>query len=63
MTVKIKKISSLGHEELDLPLEEARTLLAEGAGRYLIVRDNKIVNAVTLEDGQQIVLIPIIKGG
>jgi hypothetical protein len=63
MVVKIKKISSLGHEEMNLPIEEARNVLAEGAGRYLIVKDNKIINAATLEDGDQILLVPIIRGG
>jgi sulfur carrier protein ThiS len=63
MTVKVKRICSLGHEETEYTIEEARKVLSEGQGRYLIVKDNKIVNAVTIEDGDQIVLVPVIQGG
>jgi len=61
--IKIKRVCEFGHEEQDLPFEEAEKVLAEGAGRYLIVKDNKIVNATTLEDGDTILLIPKIQGG
>ena len=61
--IKIKRMCSLGHEETECTLEEAREVLSDGQGRYLIVKDNKIINARTLEDGDQIVLVPIIKGG
>ena len=61
--ITIKRICSLGHEETEYTLEEAKNVLAEGQGRYLIVKDNKIVNAASLEDGDQIVLVPILRGG
>jgi sulfur carrier protein ThiS len=61
--IKVKRICSLGHEETEYSLEEAMKVLAENQGRYLIVKDNKIVNAATLEDGDQIVLVPKLQGG
>jgi molybdopterin converting factor small subunit len=61
--IKVKRICSLGHEETEYSLEEARKVLAEGQGRYLIVKDNKIVNAASLEDGDEIVLVPKLQGG
>lgn len=61
--IKVKRICSFGHEETEYSLEEARKVLAENQGRYLIVKDNKIINAATLEDGDQIVLVPKLQGG
>jgi hypothetical protein len=61
--IKIRTVCEFGHEEQELPLPEAEKVLAEGKGHYLIVKDNKVVQRLDLQDGDVILLVPIIQGG
>lgn len=65
MTVKIRKLSKNGDDELNLPEEEARRLVETEQGRYFIVdsQTKQIIKPVQVQDGQELMFLPIVAGG
>lgn len=63
LVIKVKRICELGHEEAEMTLTRFEEVLAEEQGRYLIVKDNKLVRAVDVQDGDVIMLVPKVAGG
>jgi len=61
--VKIKKLGPNGHEEINVSLEEAMNMVEAEKGRYLVVQNGKVVNEIKLEEDQELMLVPIVKGG
>jgi len=61
--VKIKKLGPEGHEEIEVPKEEAERMIEAEAGRYFVVSEGKILREVKLKEDQELMLVPIIKGG
>lgn len=63
--VKIRKLSEKGHEEFDVSKEEAIEMFQAEQGRYFVVdsKTKKLVSEVSIEDGQELMMVPIIRGG
>jgi molybdopterin converting factor small subunit len=61
--IKIKRVCEFGHEEREMPIEQVERVLSEGKGRYLIVKDNKLIQTADLREGDEILLVPIVAGG
>jgi len=61
--VKIKKLGPEGHEEINVSIEEARNMIEAERGRYLVVKDGKVVREVVLENDEELMFVPIIGGG
>jgi hypothetical protein len=63
--VKIRKLSEKGHEEFDVPKEEAIEMFQAEQGRYFVVdsKTKKLVSEVNIEDDQELMMVPIIRGG
>ncbi len=65
MTVKIRKQSRNGDDELNLSEEEAKRLVETEQGRYFIIdaETKKIVSPIQVQDGQELMFLPIVAGG
>lgn len=65
MVVKIRKMYSGGDETQTLTQEEAQNLIETEKGRYFVVdaATKKILKEVKVEDGQELLLVPILSGG
>ena len=63
--IKITMLNKTGHETLELTEQEAEDLLHAEFGRYFIVDEEtkKPLREIKLEDGQELMLIPISTGG
>jgi len=63
--VKIRKLSEKGHEEFDVSKEEAIEMFQAEQGRYFVVdsKTKKLVSEVNIEDDQELMMVPIIRGG
>ena len=58
-------LNKKGHETVELTEEEAEELLSAEQGRYFILdaESHKPIREIKLEDGQELMLIPISTGG
>ena len=65
MSVKITVLTRRGHEELSLSREEAQQLIEAERGNYYIVDagSRELLHEVVVEDGRELLLIPIAEGG
>jgi len=63
--VKIRKLSEKGHEEFDVSKEEAIEMFQAEQGRYFVVdsKTKELVSEVNIEDDQELMMVPIIRGG
>jgi len=63
--VKIRKLSEKGHEEFNVSKEEAIEMFQAEQGRYFVVdsKTKKLVSEVNIEDDQELMMVPIIRGG
>ncbi len=63
--IHVRILNNLGHEAMELSVEEAERLVFSGHGRYFVIDEatKTLVNEVKLEPGQRIALIPIATGG
>ena len=65
MVVSIRYLNRKGDEHLNLSVAEAESLLDAEEGKYYVVDEvtQKIISEVKVEDGQKLVLMPIVRGG
>ena len=65
MTVKIKKIGREGHSEVDVSQEQAIEMCRAEEGRYFVIdsKTKQLVKEINIKDGQELMLVPIIRGG
>jgi len=65
MTVKIKKIGKDGHSEIDVTPEQAIEMCTAEEGRYFVIdsKTKQLVKEINIKDGQELMLVPIIRGG
>lgn len=65
MGVKIHILGKNGHETIELSKEEAEHLIEAEEGRYFIIdsKTKQILREIKLEEGQELMMIPIVSGG
>jgi len=65
MGVKIHILGKKGHETVELPPKEAEELIEAEEGRYFVVdaETKQILREIKLEEGQELMMIPIVRGG
>ena len=63
--VKVKVLSEIGHEPMEVTPEEAERLIMVSQGRYFVVDEEtqELLREFKIEPGQRIALIPIATGG
>jgi hypothetical protein len=65
MTVKLSILNQKGHEVQELSLEDAQNLVDAEKGKYYVIdsETRNMIQVVDIEDGQELLLIPIVSGG
>jgi hypothetical protein len=65
MVVSVRYLNRKGDEHLNLSVEETEKLIEAESGKYYVVDEEtqKILQEVKVEDGQKLVLMPIVAGG
>lgn len=65
MTIKVTTLDGTGHTSQELSKIEVEELLDTQGYKYYVVdaKTRKIMKEITLEDGQELYLMPMIAGG
>jgi len=65
LVVKISYLNKKGHETIELSPEEAERLVEAEQGRYFVVdaQTKRILREIKIEDGQELLFIPFVRGG
>jgi len=65
LPVKIVYLNRKGHETVELSPKEAEQLIKAEQGRYFVVdaETRQVLREIKLEDGQELMLVPIVRGG
>lgn len=65
MPVKIRYLNKKGDTPLELTPEEAQELVDAEEGKYFVVdaETRQILHEVEVKNGQNLVLMPVVRGG